>query len=224
MTGGPVTVSVAYPVAPGEESQFYTWAELRLAESSDKPGYLGGAILIPGRLGPNWFIVHRFADRQAARRWETWFAKSAGAGPAVNVILDENDNRVDPPEKDLHTGPTHPSPRPNPPPPRRSPPPDPPPPQPDPPPPQPDPPPKWKMATVTMTAVFPPVLLLNVTLLPHLQDLSVVARSAILCMGVTIITTWVMMPRLTKWLARWLNPIVGRHQRPRTDAPGVADP
>jgi antibiotic biosynthesis monooxygenase (ABM) superfamily enzyme len=74
------------------------------------------------------------------------------------------------------------------------------------------------MAIVTLTAVFPPVLLFNVTLIPYLQDLSVVIRSVILCVGVTIITTWVMMPRLTRLLASWLNPLVGRHRRPRTDA------
>ena len=74
------------------------------------------------------------------------------------------------------------------------------------------------MALVTLTAVFPPVLLFNVTLIPYLQDLSVVIRSVVLCIGVTVITTWVMMPRLTKWLASWLTPLSGRHRRPRPDA------
>jgi uncharacterized protein len=222
MAGGPVTVSIAYPVARGEESNFYAWAKLRLAESTDEPGYLGGTVLIPGRPGPEWFIVHRFTDRQAAHRWATWFANSAGARPAVNITLEEDDGGVDPRRKEHRARQVHPSPRPNPPP--RRPPPEPsalapqPAPQPDPPPRRPSPPPKWKMAIVTLTAVFPPVLLFNVTLIPYLQDVSVVIRSVVLCVGVTVITTWVMMPRLTRLLASWLNPLVGRHRLPRTDA------
>jgi antibiotic biosynthesis monooxygenase (ABM) superfamily enzyme len=233
MAGGPVTVSIAYPVARGEESNFYAWAKLRLAESADEPGHLGGTVVIPGRPGPDWLIVHRFTDRRAADRWTTWFANSAGAVPAVNITWEEDDGRVEPRRKESRARPAPPSPRPNPPPrrppPRPSPPPRRPPPEPSPPPPQPapqpdppprrpSPPPKWKMAIVTLTAVFPPVLLFNVTLIPYLQDLSVVIRSVILCVGVTIITTWVMMPRLTRLLASWLNPLVGRHRRPRQDA------
>ena len=73
-------------------------------------------------------------------------------------------------------------------------------------PPPPSPPPKWKMAVVTLIAVFPPVLFFNVTLIPQLSDVSVILRTFVLCVGVTIVVTWVMMPRLMPLFKGWLHP------------------
>jgi antibiotic biosynthesis monooxygenase (ABM) superfamily enzyme len=70
----------------------------------------------------------------------------------------------------------------------------------------PTPPPKWKTAIVTLTAVFPPVLFFNVTLIPRLGNVSVVIRTLVLCVGVTIVVTWVMMPRLMPLFRGFLNP------------------
>jgi len=68
------------------------------------------------------------------------------------------------------------------------------------------PPPKWKTALVTLAAVFPPVLVFNLTVIPYLGGLSVVLRTLTLCVAVTAVVTWVMMPRLLRLLKNWLNP------------------
>ncbi|WP_246278326.1 hypothetical protein [Phytohabitans rumicis] len=83
------------------------------------------------------------------------------------------------------------------------------------------PPPKWKLAIVTLSAVFPPVLLFNVTLIPFLRGFSVVARSAALCVAVTAVTTYVLMPRLQKWFRTFLYPLAGRQRAVR---PGGVPP
>jgi hypothetical protein len=62
------------------------------------------------------------------------------------------------------------------------------------------------MAVVTLIAVFPPVLFFNVTLIPQLSNVSVILRTLVLCVGVTIVVTWVMMPRLMPLFKGWLHP------------------
>ena len=62
------------------------------------------------------------------------------------------------------------------------------------------------MAVMTLTAVFPPVLVFNVALIPYLRDLSIVLRTLALCVAVTIVVTWVMMPRLMRLFRGWLHP------------------
>jgi len=71
--------------------------------------------------------------------------------------------------------------------------------------PPPTPPPKWKTAIVTLVAVFPPVLLFNLTVIPYLGGISVVLRTLTLCVGVTAAVTWVMMPRIMPLVKNWLN-------------------
>ena len=62
-------------------------------------------------------------------------------------------------------------------------------------------PPKWKMAVVTWLALLPKVLVLG-SLLP--MDLPVVARAAVSTAIPVALLTWVVMPRVTRWLAPWL--------------------
>jgi heme-degrading monooxygenase HmoA len=80
-----VTISVSYPVTPGEEAEFETWSRMRLAESADRPGYLGGQVLAPPAPGPDWFIVHRFESERAASDWENWFRGSPGWQQAGDI-------------------------------------------------------------------------------------------------------------------------------------------
>jgi antibiotic biosynthesis monooxygenase (ABM) superfamily enzyme len=80
-----VTISVSYPVTPGEEGEFEAWSRLRLAESADRPGYLGGQVLAPPAPGPDWFIVHRFDTERAASEWEAWFRGTPGFQQAGDI-------------------------------------------------------------------------------------------------------------------------------------------
>ncbi|HZG91907.1 MAG TPA: antibiotic biosynthesis monooxygenase, partial [Pseudonocardia sp.] len=80
-----MTVSVSYPVAPAEQDEFEAWSRLRLAESAERPGHLGGQVLAPPQPGPDWYIVHRFENERAASSWEDWFRASPGFGPAGGI-------------------------------------------------------------------------------------------------------------------------------------------
>jgi antibiotic biosynthesis monooxygenase (ABM) superfamily enzyme len=67
---------------------------------------------------------------------------------------------------------------------------------------------KWKLWFVNMSAVFPPVLLFNVTVLPYLDSLNVLIRTLLLRLSVTALVTWILMPRLQRFFRKWL-----RHKR-----------
>ncbi|WP_158847803.1 hypothetical protein [Saccharothrix deserti] len=69
----------------------------------------------------------------------------------------------------------------------------------------PSPPPRWKMALMTLTGVFPAVLLVNVTVIPQVAGLPLVARTFVLCVCVTVLMTWVLMPQVQKLLGPWLR-------------------
>ena len=66
-------------------------------------------------------------------------------------------------------------------------------------------PPRWKVATVTWLGIFPTVLLLFMTVAPLLADWHLVPRVVVITLLVVLIMTWVVAPRLTRWLHPWLH-------------------
>ena len=69
----------------------------------------------------------------------------------------------------------------------------------------PSPPPRWKTALVTLVGVFPAVLLVNVTVIPRVTGLPLLVRTLVLCVCVTGLMTWVLMPQVMKVLGPWLR-------------------
>lgn len=66
-------------------------------------------------------------------------------------------------------------------------------------------PPRWKVAIVTWLGIFPTVLLLFLTVAPLLADWPLVPRTMVITVLVVVLMTWVVAPRLTRWLAGWLH-------------------
>ncbi|MBS0389611.1 MAG: hypothetical protein JSR23_00440 [Proteobacteria bacterium] len=66
-------------------------------------------------------------------------------------------------------------------------------------------PPRWKVAVVTWLGIFPTVLLLFLTVAPLLADWHLVPRVLVITLLVVVIMTWVVAPRLTRWLHPWLH-------------------
>jgi antibiotic biosynthesis monooxygenase (ABM) superfamily enzyme len=72
------------------------------------------------------------------------------------------------------------------------------------------PPPRYKMALVTWLTIFPLITLVVVATAPLIGSWPLVARLAFTT-GVTVsLMTWVVMPRTTRLLHRWLYPDPGR--------------
>jgi antibiotic biosynthesis monooxygenase (ABM) superfamily enzyme len=190
-----MTVTIAYRVAPGREAEFHSWATALLSAISQVPGYLGGGILASGETGAEWHLIHRFDDDDNARAWEISAARTQLAARA-DQIAEETGRRSISGLKSWFDGPETPVAAP---------------------PPALQPPPKWKLWFVNMSAVFPPVLIFNLTVIPYLSSVNPLLRTLALCLTVTAIVTWVLMPRLQRFLKKWLYPPLqafrGRHKR-----------
>ncbi|MFJ8001042.1 antibiotic biosynthesis monooxygenase [Streptomyces sp. NPDC096310] len=189
----PITVTVAYHVAPGRESEFRSWAMTVLGTAARVPGYLGGGVLAPGEVGTEWHVIHRFDSAVSTAAWEESAARTRLASYGDQLARETGHRRI----RGLRAwfeGPAEAAP-----------------------PSPPRPPPKWKLWFVNMGAVFPPVLLFNLTVIPYLGGLNALVRTLILCLSVTAIVTWVLMPRLQRFLKKWLYPPLqafrGRHKR-----------
>lgn len=181
----PIVVDELYEVAPGHEADFYSWGTALIQVIARVDGYLGGDVRDPEWTDGEWQIVHRWADRELAAEWESSTTRARWLAAAQSFA------RPRPPRERQARAPAVAAVAP---------------PEAPPAPPPPSPPPKWKMAVVTLIAVFPPVLFFNVTLIPQLSNVSVILRTFVLCVGVTIVVTWVMMPRLMPLFKGWLHP------------------
>lgn len=68
------------------------------------------------------------------------------------------------------------------------------------------PPPRWKMAVVTLIAVYPVSLLIVFLLSLPLEKLPLALHVLIVSVLMVSSLTWLVMPCLTRWFKPWLNP------------------
>lgn len=68
------------------------------------------------------------------------------------------------------------------------------------------PPPRYKMLLVSLLVIFPLINLLNLVLQPVLRSLPPLLRSLIVTIVMLSLTTYVVMPRVTKLFSAWLYP------------------
>ncbi len=180
--GGPVTVTVARRVIPGREREFEDWYDGIIGAASRQPGFLGAGILRPHTAGHDWHVVYRFSDAEALRAWEASAERARWLHKADALIEEETGvQRV----SGLETwfampGRTAPAP------------------------------PRWKMFLVTLAAIVPLVLLMNVAVLPVISAWPLVARTLVFSGTLTGLMTWVVMPRMTRLFRRFLYARDGR--------------
>ena len=68
------------------------------------------------------------------------------------------------------------------------------------------PPPAYKMALITWVTIFPLITVVVVVTAPLLEGLPLVARLGITTALTVPLMTWVVMPRVTRLMRRWLYP------------------
>ncbi|UIX31320.1 antibiotic biosynthesis monooxygenase [Streptomyces sp. GQFP] len=195
MTRNPVTVTVAYQVIPGRETEFHSWGWAMLRATAREPGFLGGGVLVDGEA--DWHVVYRFDSESSGLAWENSVTWAQWTAKAQTLARETGRRSVEGSrtwfESQTDTPATAPPPAP------------------------PRPPEKWKLWFVNMSAVFPPVLIFNLTILPYLGGLNPLIRTLLLCLSVTAIVTYILMPRLQRFFKKWLYPplqaLRGRHKR-----------
>lgn len=164
-----------------------------LRATAQEPGFLGGGVLVDGEA--EWHVVYRFTSEGSALAWDN-SAERADWQARAETLARETGRRTVRGSKawfeSLTETPSATAAAPRP-------------------------PPKWKLWFVNMSAVFPPVLIFNLLVLPYLGDFNPLIRTLFLCLAVTAIVTWILMPRLQRFFKKWLYPplqaIRGRHKR-----------
>lgn len=171
----PVTVTVARRVAAGRDAEFESWYDGIIAAAGRFPGFLGAGVLRPHTAGHDWHVVYRFAGPDELARWESSPERAEWLRRADDLAEETGVERV----SGLETwfalpGRTAPAPA------------------------------RWKMFMVTLAAIVPLVLAMNLTVLPLLADWPLVVRTLVFSGALTSLMTWVVMPRMTRLFRRFL--------------------
>jgi antibiotic biosynthesis monooxygenase (ABM) superfamily enzyme len=173
----PITVTVARTVLPDNQQAFEDWADGIQSRMSDYPGHLGSTMLSPGPGEDEYHIVYRFADAQTLHNWEDSEERAQWLAKLEEMVESERFAHV----TGLETWFSLPD--------RAD-----------------QGPPRWKMVAVTSTVIFALQLPIQAYLLSVLLDWPLVLRAAMMSVAMTLLMTYIVMPRVTRLLRRWLYP------------------
>lgn len=176
----PVTVNIVRTVRPGREAEFEILMRAFIPLALTFPGHLGVHVVKPAAQAPrDYHIVIKFATGEQWRSFQAW-PEYEQFRTMIEPLLER-----EPCVKEMSgleswiTMPHAATLRPLP---------------------------RWKMATVTLLAVYPTSLFITEFIRPRLLHWPVAAQSLVYAMCTVGLLTWVIMPLLTRWLARWLYP------------------
>ncbi len=178
-TGGPVTTTVTRRVKPGHEAAYEEFLEGIIAVASRFPGHLGVEVFRPVRPGGEYRIVYRFDSAAHLRSWLDSDEHAAWLERAEPHAAGPIRRQVLTGLESWFTLPADPGV---------------------------PPPPPYKMAVLTWITIFPLITLVIVALGPLIKDLALVPRLAITTAVTVPLMTWVVMPRVTRFLRGWLYP------------------
>jgi antibiotic biosynthesis monooxygenase (ABM) superfamily enzyme len=171
----PVTVTIARQVAPGREEDFARWNDELTEAASAFPGFLGGGLLRPSRLGEPWHVIFRFDSDAHLRTWELSPERDALIRRGEDLVHATRVHRV----SGLETwfslpGKTAPAP------------------------------PKWKMFVVSAAAIYLLNVLLSLAFGWLVASWPLGVRLLLISVPVTALMTWLVMPRAARLLQNWL--------------------
>jgi antibiotic biosynthesis monooxygenase (ABM) superfamily enzyme len=170
----PVKIVIERLPRRGAEEPFRRWAEQFVAQASHAPGHEGGSVLAGS--GGSHVILLRFASTAALEAWHRSAEYESLMRAADSVSTAGNESQIQSGLETWFTLPGRPTPV--------------------------MPPPRWKMALVTWSALLPMVIALAYILAP--LRLPFLFNAAVSTAIPVVMLTWVIMPRLTKALYRWL--------------------
>jgi uncharacterized protein len=174
---GVVTLVVARDVLPGRERDYEEW-EHRIIHAAVLFGSLGAAVIAPeGATGARRIVVQRFPNEEAVKRWEESEERKALLREAGQFSVAHDQQATG-----LETWFALPDER------------------------SIVPPPRWKMLLASLLGAYPLVVVLSAFVLPRVEGWPLLARSALVPVVVLSLMTYVIMPRLTRLLRRWLYP------------------
>jgi antibiotic biosynthesis monooxygenase (ABM) superfamily enzyme len=178
---GPVTTTVTRRVKPGHEAAYEAFLAGISGAAQGFPGYLGIEIFrpTPGGQGGEYRTVYRFDSAAHLRGWLDSPERAAWLQRAEPHVAGPMRTQFLTGLEGWFTLPTQPGI---------------------------PPPPRYKMAVLTWVTIFPLITLVVVATAPLIGSLPLVARLGITTAVTVSLMTWVVMPRVTRLLGRWLYP------------------
>lgn len=176
---GPLTVVAAWRIKPGMEAAFEAWHQGIVAQAARFPGHLGNIVMRPGEASDEYRVIFRFDSLDHLLAWET--------SPVRGEWLRKAEGFRASPIR-YHKGyglefwfaP-----------PRGE---------------VVGPPPRWKMALVTVVAIYALVNLVGIAFDPILGGLPPWCVGFVETAIIVVLMTYLVMPAITRLLARWLFP------------------
>jgi antibiotic biosynthesis monooxygenase (ABM) superfamily enzyme len=178
-TDGPVTTTITRRVKPGHEAAYEEFLEGMIAAASRFPGHLGVEVFRPDAPGGEYRIVYRFDSAEHLRRWLASDERAAWLERAEPHAIGPIRTRYLTGLESWFTLPARPGA---------------------------PPPPPYKMALLTWITITPLITGVVLALEPLLEEFALVPRLAITTAVTVPLMTWVVMPRVTLLLRRWLFP------------------
>jgi hypothetical protein len=176
---GPVTTTVTRRVKPGHEAAYEGFLEGIIAAASRFPGHLGAQVFRTQTAAAGEYrIVYRFDSAAHLHAWLDSPEHAAWLERAEPHVIGPLQRQVLTGLESWFTLPSQPG----------------------------LPPPPYKMALVTWAAIFPLITGVVVATAPLVGGLPLVARLAVTTAVTVPLMTWVVMPRVTRLLHRWLYP------------------
>ena len=177
---GPVTTTVTRRIKPGHEVAYEAFLAGISGAAKDFPGYLGVEVFRPASgHGGEYRIVYRFDSLAHLHTWLDSPEHAAWLARAEPHVAGPMRTQVLTGLEGWFTLPTEPGA---------------------------PPPPPYKMAVVTWVTIFPLITLVVVATAPLVGSLPLVLRLAVTTAVTVPLMTWVVMPRVTRLLHRWLYP------------------
>ena len=178
---GLVITTMARRVRPGHEVEYEQVLEGLIAVATEFPGHLGVEVFRPQTAGSGgeYRTVYRFDTAEHLRAWLDSAERAAGLARAEPHVLGPIRTSFVTGLESWFTLPGEPGT---------------------------PPPPPYKMALVTWITIFPLITALVAITGPLLDGLPLAASLAITTAVTVSLMTWVVMPRVTRLLRRWLYP------------------
>ena len=177
---GPVTATVTRRVKPGHEAAYEEFLAGISGAAKAFPGYLGEEVFRPASGGGGEYrIIYRFDSPAHLRSWLDSAERAAWLARAEPHVAGPMRAEFLTGLESWFTLPAQPG--------AAAPPP-------------------YKMALVTWVTIFPLITLVVVASAPLLRRLPLVPRLAVTTLVTVSLMTWVVMPRVTRLLRRWLYP------------------
>ena len=177
---GPVTTTVTRRVKPGHEPFYEKFLEGIIGAATRFPGHLGVEVFRPESASAGEYrVVYRFDSGEHLRAWLDSDQHAAWLERAEPHVIGPVRTQF---VTGLETWFTLPGQRAK------------------------APPPPYKMALLTWVTIFPLITLVVIVLEPLLEGLGRVPRLAITTAVTVPVMTWLVMPRVTRLLRRWLYP------------------